>query len=191
MHSTVRQISGQESVVQIPQGEHHFVFFEQNFKFCSEPPVKLLTAQMQSSRARSPPAPARFPPPSSERAEERGRRERDGHRHPPLAAGGFPVIRGRCVAGLQCCITVSRRMQLQPARQCEGVSTRLLKKKIQLKCIFVSSQKYFDAVRSNGHGETGNNLTAATLPREFQFMVRRNFLMIGEAVGLSEGAGPL
>lgn len=57
--------------------------------------------------------------------------------------------------------------------------------------MFVSSQKYFDAVRSKGNGETGNNLTVATLTLEFRFTMRRNFLVIGKEMGLYGRTGSL
>lgn len=70
--------------------------------------------------------------PQSEHKEER-RDYRWGSHAEPLASEHFTVISHRCVLpALGHCISISDCMQLQSASQCEGVSIRLLQKKIQL-----------------------------------------------------------
>lgn len=101
-----------------------------------------------------------------------------------LASEFFMIINSRCLAGPENCITVSHCIQLQLLSQYEGVSTRL-KKRIQFKNLFISSPNYFLAVRSKVSGWSGNGLNTTVLKLEFQFIMRRNFLMIREELGLS------
>lgn len=122
----------------IPQVERHFGFFEQNLKFRSETRVKLLTAQMQSSRARYPTClGVLFHPLRVSTRKREGIITATGL----LAPEGFPVINDRCVAGaaaLRNCLTSHAAPTRPPVR---GGLHQVIEKENPVKNVCLSHHK--------------------------------------------------